>query len=63
MQTVMTDLHFKLSGLSLGSRLRIRSSTSKSRQNRFATKITGESVLKLIDLQVFSKQVVHRRGK
>ena len=37
----MTDLHFKFSGLSLGSRLCIRSSTSKSRQNRFVTKITG----------------------
>ena len=40
----MTNLHFKFSGLSLGSRLCIQSSTSKSRQNRFATKNTGESV-------------------
>ena len=45
MQTVMTNLHFTFSGLSLESRLCIQSSTSKSRQNRFATKITGESVL------------------
>ena len=60
----MTDLHFKFFGLSLGSRLCIQSSTSKSRQNRFVTKITGESVLNnLIDLQMFSKQVVHGRGK
>ena len=41
----MTNLHFKFSGLSLGSRLCIQSSTSKSRQNRFAAKITGESFL------------------
>ena len=41
----MINLHFKFSGLSLGSRLCIQSSTSKSRQNRFVTKITGESVL------------------
>ena len=48
--------------MSLGSRLCIQSSTSKSRQNRFAIKITGESILNnLIDLQMFSKQVVHRR--
>ena len=55
-----TDLHFKFSGLSLESRLCIQSSTSKSRQNWFSTKITGESVLNnLIDQQMFSKQVVH----
>ena len=60
----MTNLHFKFSGLSLGYRLCIQSSTSKSRQNRFVTKITGESVLNnLIDLQMFSKQVVHGIGK
>ena len=60
----MTDLYFKFSALSLGSRLCIQSSTSKSRQNRFATKITGESVLNnLNDLQMLSKQVVHGRGK
>ena len=60
----MTDLHFKFSGLSLGSRLCIQSSTSKSHQNRFTTKITGESVLNdLIDQQMCSEQVVHRRGK
>ena len=60
----MANLHFKFSGLSLGSRLCVQSSTSKSRQNRFATKITGESVLNnLIDLQMFSKQVVYRRAK
>ena len=60
----MTDLHFKFSGLSLGYRLCIQSSTSKSRQNQFVTKITGESVLNnLTDLQMFSKQVVHGRGK
>ena len=30
----------------------------------FVTNITGESVLNnLIDLQMFSKQVAHRRGK
>ena len=59
MQTVIT-----FSGLSLGYRLCIQSSTSKSRQNEFVTKITGESVLtNLIDLQMFSKQVVHGRGK
>ena len=59
----MINLHFQFSGLSLGSRPYIQSSTSKSRQNRFATKITRESVLNnLIDLQMFSKQVVHRRG-
>ena len=59
----MINLHFQFSGLSLGSRIYIQSSTSKSRQNRFATKITGELVLNnLIDLQMFSKQVVHRRG-
>ena len=64
MWAVMTNLHFKFSGLSLGSRLCIQSSKSKSRQNQFATKITGESVLNnLIDLQMFSKQVVHGRGK
>ena len=59
------DLHFKFSGLSLGSRFFcIQSLTSKSRQNRFVTKITGESVLhNPIDLQMFSKQVVHGRGK
>ena len=57
---VMTNLHFKFPGLSLGSRLCIQSSTSKSRQNRFVTKITGESVLhNPIDLQVFSKQVIY----
>ena len=60
----MTDLHFKFSGLYLGYRLRIQFSTSKSRHNLFVTKITGESVLNsLIDLQMFSKQVVHGRGK
>ena len=54
----MTNLYFKFSGLSLGSLLCIQSSTSKSRQNRFAAKITGESVLNnLIDLKMFSKQV------
>ena len=59
----MTNLHFKFSGLSLGYRLCIQSPTSKSHQNRYATKITGESVLNnLIDQQIFSKQVVHRRG-
>ena len=64
MWTVMSNLQSKFSGLSHGSRLCIQSSTSKSRQNRFATKITGESVLNnLIDLQIFSRQVVHRRGK
>ena len=53
----MTDLHFKFSGLSYVSRLFIQSSTNKSRQNRFVTKITGESVFNnLIDLHVFSKQ-------
>ena len=53
----MTDLQFKFSGLSLGSRLFIQSATCKSRQNRFVTKITGESVFNnLIDLQMFSKQ-------
>ena len=58
------NLYFKFSGLSLGSLLCIQSSTSKSRQNRFATKITGESVLNnLIDPKMFSKQVKHRRGK
>ena len=58
----MTDLHFKFSGPSLGSRLCIQSSTSKSSQNRFVTKITGESVLhNPIDLQMFSKQVIHGR--
>ena len=60
----MTNLHFKFSGLSVGSRLCIQSSTSESHQNRFATKITGESVLNnLTDLQMFSKQFVHRKGK
>ena len=60
----MSNLHFKFSGLSLGFILCIQSSTSKSRQNRFATKITGVSVLNnLIDQKMFSKQVVHRRGK
>ena len=60
----MTYLHFKFSGLSFGYRLCIQSSLSKSRQNRFLTKITGESALNnLIDLQMFSKQVVHGRGK
>ena len=60
----MTDLHFKFSGLSLGYRLCIQSSTSKSHQNQFVTGITGKSVLNdLIDLQIFSKQVVHGRGK
>ena len=68
----MTNLHFKFSGLSLGSRLCIQSSTSKSRLNRFATKITGESVLNnLIDLLIFSKHIIyilydiyfHRRRK
>ena len=55
----MTNLHFTFSGLSLGSRLCIQSLKSKSRQNRFATKITGESVLNnLVDLQMFGKQVV-----
>ena len=55
---------FQVLWLSLGSRLCIQSTTSKSRQNRFATKITGESVLNnLNDLQMFSKQVVHKRGK
>ena len=64
MQTVMTNLHVKFSGLSLGYRLCIQSSTRKSGQNQFVTKITGESALNnLIDLQMFSKQVVHRRGK
>ena len=63
-ESQMANLHFKFSGLSLRSRLCVQSSTSKSRQNRFATKITGESVLNnLIDLQMFSKQVVYRRGK
>ena len=33
--TVMTNLHFKFSGLSLGYRLCIQSSTSKPRQNQF----------------------------
>ena len=48
----MTDLHFKFSGLSLGYMLCIQSSASESRQNRFVTKITGESVLNnLIDLK------------
>ena len=57
----MTNLHFKFFGLSVGSRLCIQSSTSKSRQNQFVIKMTGESVLNsLIDLQMFSKQVVHR---
>ena len=60
----MTNLNFKISGLSLGSRLCIQSSTRKSRQNRFVTKITGESVLhNPIDLQMLSKQVIHGRGK
>ena len=60
----MTDLHFKFSELSLGSRLCIQSSTSKSCQYRFVTKITGESVLhNPIDLQMFSKQVIHGRRK
>ena len=64
MYTVMTNLHVKIFGLSLGYRLCIESSTSKSRQNQFLTKITGESVLNsLIDLQMFSKQVAHGRGK
>ena len=59
----MANLHFKFSGLSLGSRFCIQSSTSKSRQNQFVTKITGESVLhNPIDLQMFSKQVIHGRG-
>ena len=50
----MTNLHFTFSGLSLG----IQSSASKSRQNRFATKITFESVLNnLIDLQMFSNRL------
>ena len=58
-----TNLHFRCSGLSLGSRLCIQSATNKSCQNCFATKITGESVLNnLIDLQMFSIHVVHRRG-
>ena len=49
---------------SLGYRLCIQSSTSKSRQNQFVTKTTGELVLNnLIDLQMFSKQVAHGRGK
>ena len=57
MKTVITNFHFKFSGLSLGSRLCIQSSASESPQNRFATKITGESVLNnLIDLQIFSKK-------
>ena len=52
----MTNLYFKFSGLSLGSLLCIQSSTSKSRQNRFATKITGESVLSnLIDLKMLKQ--------
>ena len=64
LQTAVTNLHFKFSGLSLGHRLCIQFSMSKSRQNQFATKITGQSVLNnLIDLQMFSKQVVHRREK
>ena len=41
----MTNLHFKFFGLSLGFSLCVQSSTNKSRQNRFITKITGESVL------------------
>ena len=54
----MTNLHFKFSGLSLGSRLCIQSSKNKSRQNRFEVKINGESVLNiLIDLKMLSKQV------
>ena len=54
----MTNLHFRFSGLSLGYRLCIQSSTSKSRQNQFVAKITGESVFNnLIDLQMFIKQV------
>ena len=37
---------------------------SKSCQNQFVTKITCELVLiNLIDLQMFSKQVVHGKGK
>ena len=52
MYTVITYLHFKFSGLSLGYRLCIQSSTSKSRQKQFVTKITGESVLNnVIDLR------------
>ena len=59
----MTNLHFKFSGLSLGYRLCIQSLKGKSRQNRFVTEITGKSVLNnLIDLQMFSKQVVPGRG-
>ena len=63
-RSVMTNLHFKFSGLSLGYRLCIQSSTSKSGQNRFVIKITGESVFNnSIDLQMFNKQVVHGKGK
>ena len=62
--SMMTNFHFKFSGLPLGSRLCVQSSTSKSCQNRFATKITGESVWhNPIDLQMFSKQVMHGREK
>ena len=60
----MTNLHFKFSGVSLGHKFCIQSLKSKSRQNRFVTEITGESALNnLIDLQIFSRQVVLGRGK
>ena len=57
---MMTNLHFQFSGLSLAYRLCIQSSTSKSRQNQFVTKITGESVLDnpidlRVDLQMFQQ--------
>ena len=51
----MTNLHFKFSWLPLAYKLCIQSLKSKSRQNRFVAKVTGESVLNnLIDLQMFS---------
>ena len=52
------------SGYCLGFIYNYMETRLKSRQNQFATKIAVESVLNnLIDLQMFSKQVVHRRGK
>ena len=57
-------IHFVFTLYSLCIHFVLNPQREKSRQNRFVTKITGESVLNnLIDLLMFNKQVIHGKWK